>query len=121
MVYECLMLMLMLCKSSYARLTPEVLQPAHRDVGSDQKMFRKGVTRTVTSSATSWDIYMCPLVHPPWVTRVRLRREPEQVTWGSKQLVDGVLERTILWFAPLVGRGFLKLGVSLHVYVDVFG
>ena len=26
MVYECLMLMLMLCKSSYARLTPEVLQ-----------------------------------------------------------------------------------------------
>ena len=27
MIYECLMLMLMLCKSSYARLTPEVLQP----------------------------------------------------------------------------------------------
>ena len=26
MIYECLMLMLMLCKSSYARLTPEVLQ-----------------------------------------------------------------------------------------------
>ena len=25
MIYECLMLMLMLCKSSYARLTPEVL------------------------------------------------------------------------------------------------
>ena len=29
MVYECLMLMLMLCKSSYARLTPEVLHNAH--------------------------------------------------------------------------------------------
>ena len=28
MIYECLMLMLMLCKSSYARLTPEVLQDA---------------------------------------------------------------------------------------------
>ena len=27
LVYECLMLMLMLCKSSYARLTPRVLQP----------------------------------------------------------------------------------------------
>ena len=27
MIYECLMLMLMLCKSSYAKLTPEVLQP----------------------------------------------------------------------------------------------
>ena len=27
LVYECLMIMLMLCKSSYARLTPEVLQP----------------------------------------------------------------------------------------------
>ena len=27
MIYECLMLMLMLCKSSYARLTPEVLHP----------------------------------------------------------------------------------------------
>ena len=26
MIYECLMLMLMLCESSYARLTPEVLQ-----------------------------------------------------------------------------------------------
>ena len=26
LVYECLMLMLMLCKSSYARLTPKVLQ-----------------------------------------------------------------------------------------------
>ena len=26
LVYECLMIMLMLCKSSYARLTPEVLQ-----------------------------------------------------------------------------------------------
>ena len=26
MIYECLMLMLMLCKLSYARLTPEVLQ-----------------------------------------------------------------------------------------------
>ena len=25
MIYECLMLMLMLCKSSYAKLTPEVL------------------------------------------------------------------------------------------------
>ena len=25
LVYECLMIMLMLCKSSYARLTPEVL------------------------------------------------------------------------------------------------
>ena len=29
MIYECLMLMLMLCKSSYARLTPEVLHNAH--------------------------------------------------------------------------------------------
>ena len=28
LVYECLMIMLMLCKSSYARLTPEVLQVA---------------------------------------------------------------------------------------------
>ena len=26
LVYECLMIMLMLCKSSYARLTPRVLQ-----------------------------------------------------------------------------------------------
>ena len=26
LVYECLIIMLMLCKSSYARLTPEVLQ-----------------------------------------------------------------------------------------------
>ena len=26
LVYECFMIMLMLCKSSYARLTPEVLQ-----------------------------------------------------------------------------------------------
>ena len=33
MIYECLMLMLMLCKSSYARLTPEVLHrlPLHSD------------------------------------------------------------------------------------------
>ena len=27
LVYECFMFMLILCKSSYARLTPEVLQP----------------------------------------------------------------------------------------------
>ena len=47
--------------------------------------------------------------------------EPERVTQGSKRLLDGVLEHTVLWFAPQVGRGFLKLGVSLHVYVDVFG
>ena len=48
-------------------------------------------------------------------------REAERVAWGSRRLLDGVLERTILWFALRVGRSFLKLGVSLHVYVDVFG
>ena len=48
-------------------------------------------------------------------------REPERVTRGSKWLLDGVLGCTVLWFALRVGHGFLKLGVSLHVYVDVFG
>ena len=45
----------------------------------------------------------------------------DRVTRGSKRLLDGVLERTVPWFAPRVGHGFMKLGVSLHVYVDVFG
>ena len=48
-------------------------------------------------------------------------RELEWVTWGSKRLLDEVLEHTIPWFALCVGHGFLKLGLSLHVYVDVFG
>ena len=30
LVYECVMIMLMLCKSSYARLTPKVLQVAYK-------------------------------------------------------------------------------------------
>ena len=34
MIYECLMLMLMLCKSSYARLTPEVLQHSRGFTGA---------------------------------------------------------------------------------------
>ena len=41
MIYECLMLMLMLCKSSYARLTPEVLQAPYeksKSLGSGGKM-----------------------------------------------------------------------------------
>jgi len=33
---------------------------------------RERVARTVTSSATSWDMYMCPRVRPPRVTRVQL-------------------------------------------------
>ena len=35
LIYECLMIMLMLCKSSYARLTPRVLQPADIHIGRE--------------------------------------------------------------------------------------
>ena len=37
MIYECLMLMLVLCKSSYARLTPEVLQATAAPMASGEQ------------------------------------------------------------------------------------
>ena len=38
MIYECLMLMLMLCKSSYARLTPKVLHKGGADCSVDEPL-----------------------------------------------------------------------------------
>ena len=45
MVYECLMLMLMLCKSSYARLTPEVLQGAAQPTQDEDHTSHKQFNR----------------------------------------------------------------------------
>ena len=43
LVYECVMIMLMLCKSSYARLTPEVLQWGDVEVGCRAGLRRSSV------------------------------------------------------------------------------
>ena len=66
MVYECLMLMLMLCKSSYARLTPEVLHTPMETNGNldsdasgnmvDQKLYRSMIGSLLYVIASRLDV-----------------------------------------------------------------
>ena len=54
LVYECVMIMFMLCKSSYARLTPKVLQPLARPATTVGRRLRRGWGRRHCRRVCGW-------------------------------------------------------------------
>ena len=89
MIYECLMLMLMLCESSYARLTPEVLQkpsdmlgiprevaehalkirPGFKSVKPRLRRFNKEKHRAIDEEITKLLVsgFIKEVYHPEWL------------------------------------------------------
>ena len=73
LIYECLMIMLMLCKSSYARLTPEVLQPSNTNKEKKHTEIITYIKTTACVEATSCCVRMSRLKHVGRTTIVTVR------------------------------------------------